>query len=97
MSKYTGNAVVSGINQNDTVESLIVFHDVKDLKTDKNDIVAGIYYEAVVPARRINFFHQIMADYFIKLEPNNQKYQLNGAVRKENFKVKLLFPMKEFV
>ena len=44
-----------------------------------------------------NFFHQSMVDFVNKLELSDQEYQTNGTVRDENYKGKLLFPMKDFL
>ena len=38
-----------------------------------------------------------MVDFANKLELSDQKYQTDGTVRDESYKVKWLFPMKHFV
>ena len=38
-----------------------------------------------------------MVGFINKLELSDQKHQTNGTVRDENYKVKFLFPMKEFL
>ena len=38
-----------------------------------------------------------MADFLNKLDLSDQKYQINGNVRDDNYKGDLLFPMKYFV
>ena len=37
-----------------------------------------------------------MVGFVNKLELNGQKYQTNGNVGDENYKLKFLFPMKDF-
>lgn len=58
------------------------------LKTEQNDIVAGIGFEAVVPARKKYSFNQNMIDFFNTLELNYQKYQTDINVRDGSYKVK---------
>ena len=38
-----------------------------------------------------------MVDFVNKIEVSDQKYQTNGNVRDENYNVKFLFNMKDFV
>ena len=42
-------------------------------------------------------FRQHMVYFVVKLELSDKKYQTSGTVMDINFKVKLLFPMKEFL
>ena len=81
MSNNKGNSVASGRNQNDLFESFIVLRQGKDKTTETNDIVTGIYYEAVVPERKINFFNKNMIGFVDRLELNDHKYQSNINVR----------------
>ena len=72
-------------------------HDVDDNKTEQNEIIAGIYFEAVVPTRKNNLFHQLMIGFVNLWELNYHKYQTNGTVRDENYNGKFVFPMKDFM
>ena len=61
---------------------------------DKQDIFTNISFESVIPPIKKNFFHQRMVDFVNKLEFTDQKYQTNGTVRYEIYKVRFLFPIK---
>ena len=72
--------MVSVINDNNASVSLIEFYDGGDEKIEQHDIVAGIYFEAVVTSRK-NFFYECIIDFVNILEINNHKYQINVKVR----------------
>ena len=52
---------------NDAASTLLVLGGFKD-KTDQNGILTGIYYGAVISARKINLFNQCMIDFVIMLK-----------------------------
>ena len=54
-----------------------------DVKTEQNDIVLCIYFEAVFIKDEL--FHQIIIDFVNKLLLNDHKYQTNVTVRYENY------------
>ena len=56
-------------------------------------LITNIYFEAVVPAAKKNFFHKFMIELVNILELNDQNYQTNGTVRSTKYKVKFLFYM----
>ena len=66
--------MVSGINEDDSAESLLALYDAYDKKTEQNDIVAVIDFEAVGPARNENYFLQFIFGFVNQLELNDQKY-----------------------
>ena len=66
-------------------------------ESDKQDRVTNIQFESIVPPTKKYFFHHSVADFLNKLDLSDQKYQINGNVRDDNYKGGLLFPMKDFV
>ena len=58
---------------------------------------ANIYVEAVVPERKNNFFHQRMIEFVNILELKYLNYQTNVNLRYKDYRVKLLFNMKDFL
>ena len=76
MSNDKKNPVDSGINQNDAVALFLALNEVQD-KTDKNDIVTGIYSGSNVTTRKRKFFHQHMIYFVNILEIKYQTYKPN--------------------
>ena len=74
--------------------SLIYLHVNTIGDFDKQYIVTNIELEAIIASIKNNIFHQRMVGFFNKLELSYQKYQTNGTLRDDNYKGKLLFPMK---
>ena len=56
--------MVSGRNYNDADASFLVFHFIHYDITERNYIVSGVDFEAIVPAIKNNFFYKRIIGFF---------------------------------
>ena len=68
--------------------------DGKNEEIEQYDMGSNIYFVAVIPTTKDNFFRHIMIGFVDILEFNNHKYQTNGILRNNNYKGKFLYPMR---
>ena len=86
------------ISNDDVAAALLIsLHGNNIEDYDKQDIVSNIELWAIIPSIGKNLFHQHMMNFVNKLELSDQKYELNGNLRDENYKERFLFPIKDFV
>ena len=85
MPKNTEYQVALVRYDNDAASTLLVLGGFKD-KTDQNGILTGIYYGAVISARKINLFNQCMIDFVIMLKffLNQSNVPAGEKIRREN-------------
>ena len=62
-------------------ELLVPLHGYNIEYYAKQDIVTNIYFEAIIPSIKKNFFYQHMVDLANKLDSSDQEYQTNRIVR----------------
>ena len=91
MSKDIDYPLVVIKNEDVEASSLISLHGNNNEDYEKQDMVIDIYFEAIFHSIKKSLFHQRMVDFFSELYFSDQKYQTNGTVRDENYKLKLSF------
>ena len=74
--------------------SLISLHVNNIEDYDKKDIVSNTECEAIIPSIWKGLFHQRMMNFVNNIDLSYQKHQADINIRDENYKGKLLFPMK---
>ena len=68
--------------------------DGKNEEIEQYDMGSNIYFVAVIPTTKDNFFRHIMIGFVDILEFNDHKYPTNGTLIWDNYKGKFLFTMK---
>ena len=79
--------LVISINEYFAAASLLTLHGNNIEYSDKQDIFPNTEFEAIITSVKKNFFHQRMMNFVNKIELSDQKYQTNGNVRNENYKL----------